>query len=174
MVWIIFAVVAAYFFMVFVALRLVAPFYGFKVWDKVPELPKQMRQKIRELENQSPNQYEYLQAVYNLVLDKTLHQWKHTRFKAGTQLTRGLVSNLPELWNTDKFIYCTQINYLAFCLLAGSKFFKPADVREKVIFLNFVAHQYLQVRVGEQWVDFDPAGIGIRGGGLGQHARIFG
>ena len=63
---------------------------------------------------------------------------------------------------------------MAFVMLANSKFFKEDDIRFKYIFLNFVPHQYLQVKVGEKWIDFDPAGAGIRGKPLGTHQSFLG
>jgi hypothetical protein len=167
-------ILAIYVTLVFVVARLVAPFYGFKN-PKVPEsLPAEIKKAIVELEAKSSDQQSYLQAVYDLVLDKTLYQWKHTRFKAGIRLSRGFVKDLSEIWSTQDFIYCTAINYVSFVLLTGSKYFQTSDVKVRHVFLNFVAHQYLQVKVGEKWIDFDPSGSGIRGKKLGTHASIFG
>jgi len=167
-------IIVAYFLLIFVGLRLVVPFLGFKKSQPPADLPLEIRQAIAQLENQSTDQMSYLQAVYNLVLDKTLHQWQHTRFKAATRVPRAFVNDLAEIWQTKDFIYCTAINYVIFVMLAGSKYFKESDVRTRHVFVNFVIHQYLQVRVGEQWIDVDPAGTGIRGKPLGNHLSFFG
>jgi hypothetical protein len=42
------------------------------------------------------------------------------------------------------------------------------------VFVNFVIHQYLQVKVDNGWIDVDPAGTGIRGKPLGKHLSWFG
>ena len=167
-------IAAAYFFVVFVLLRLVAPFYGFKQYTPPRDLPTKVRQAITELENKSHDQMSYLQEVYDFVTDKTINQWKHTRFKTITNARSGFINDLEEIWESEGFVYCTAINFVAYTLIANSKFFKIDDVKVKHVFLNFVAHQYLQVQVADKWVDFDPAGSGIRGGGLGTHAAIFG
>ncbi|MBI5530465.1 MAG: hypothetical protein HY918_03110 [Candidatus Doudnabacteria bacterium] len=138
------------------------------------EPPQDIKNTIAALEAACINQQAYLEAVYNLVLDKTLHQWHHTRFQAAFRISRLFVKDLLEIWQTKDFLYCTAINYSAFILLAQSKFFTANDIKVKHIFLNFVPHQYLQVKVGEKWVDFDPAGSGVRGLPLGTHAEWFG
>jgi hypothetical protein len=167
-------VAVIYFFLVFVLLRLVAPFYGFRQYAPPTDLPPKVREAILGLENKSHDQMSYLQAVYDFVTDKTINQWKHTRFKSATNFSRGFINDLEEIWESEGFVYCTAINFVAYTLIANSKFFKVEDVKVRHVFLNFITHQYLQVRVGGKWMDFDPAGSGIRGGGLGTHASIFG
>lgn len=147
---------------------------GFGGFRPPQALPQEVGAAIAEMESRSANQQAYLQAAYGLVLEKTLHQWQHTRFKAATRIYRLKVRDLKEIWQTRKFIYCGPINYLLYVLLVESKFFRPEDVKVRHVFLNFVLHQYLQVRVGEAWVDADPAGAGIRGKPLGAHASLFG
>ena len=172
--WTILIIIAAYFFLVFVVSRLVVPFMGFKQYLPPTDLPPEIKQAIAELENKSHDRMSYLQAVYGLVLDKTLHQWKHTRFKAATRLSRAWDKDLSEIWQTRDFIYCTAINYLIFAMLASSKYFKTQDVRIRHMFVNFFIHQYLQVNVAGKWIDIDPAGTGIRGKFLGTHLSFFG
>lgn len=163
-----------YFLLVFVGLRLVVPFMQFGKYNSPIDIPKEIRDAVTDLENKSENQKEYLQNTYNLILDKTLNQWEHNRFKAGTHLHRLFVKDAGEMWKTNKFLYCQGINYLAYLLLIGSKYFTKTDVKRAHVFLNFVLHQYLKVKVGEGWVDFDPAGAGIRGKLLGKHQSWFG
>lgn len=163
-----------YFFVVFVVLRLVVPFMGFKQNMPKAELPLEMESKIAELENKSQNQMTFLQGVYDVVLNKTLHQWQHTRFKAAIYVPKLFVDSLTEIWQTNGFIYCNAINFVGFSMLVNSNFFTAKDIKVRYVFLNFVLHQYLQVKVGESWIDFDPAGSGIRNGLLGTHAGLFG
>ncbi|MCL5008881.1 MAG: hypothetical protein M1400_00890 [Patescibacteria group bacterium] len=168
------AIIAGYFFIVFVLLRLVAPFMGFGGFKAPAAVPDEMQKAIKDLESKAASQQAYLQAVYDLVLEKTLHQWQHTRFKAGTRIYRMTVRDLKEIWSTQKFIYCGPINFAVFTLLVKSRYFTEQDIRVRHVFLNFVPHQYLQVRIGEKWVDVDPAGAGIRNQPLGTHASFFG
>ncbi len=167
-------ILAVYFFMAFVGIRLIVPFFEFKEPMPVVRPPREIQDKITELENTCLNRQAYLQAVFNFVLDKTLHQWHHTRFQAAVRLPRLFVKDLSEIWQTKDFVYCTAINYVGFTMLVNSKFFTPSDIKVRHMFLNFVLHQYLQVKVGEEWVDFDPAGSGVRQKPLGTHAGYFG
>ncbi len=168
-IWVL-VILAVYFLIVFVGLRLVVPFMGFGGYKPPTDLPTEIKNTISELENQSRDQMSYLQAAYGFVLGR----WEHSRFKAATQLHKLFRKDLKEIWNVKGFIYCPTINFLVYTLLANSKFFKAGDVKVKHVFLNFVPHQYLQVRVGSQWIDVDPAGTGIRGKPLGQHLSFFG
>lgn len=167
-------IIAIYFLLVFGVSRFVVPFMGFERYNLPTDLPVEIRNTISTLENRSTDKQSYLQAVYDVVLDKNLHQWKHTRFKAATRLPRAFVKDLNEIWETQDFVFCMAINFVVFVLLAKSKFFKEDDVRVRHVFANFIIHQYLQVKVGEKWVDVDPAGTGIRGKPLGQHLSFFG
>ncbi len=174
LIWVL-AVIAVYFFIVFFLLRLAVPFMGFGGRLVLPgRLPNDIKLAITNLERKSSGPGEYLQHAYDLILQKSLQQWGHTRFKAGTHLHRLFARDPEEMWHTEKFLYCQGINYLSFLLLAGSRFFAPDDIRARAVFLNFVPHQYLQVRLQGKWEDFDPAGAGIRGGRLGRHAEWFG
>lgn len=171
---ILFWIFVVYFFIVFIGLRFVAPFMGFKQYLPPNILPEEIKQEIKNLEASSHDQESYLKLAYDLVMQKTLHRWKHSRFQAAFKLPRLFVNDLEEIWHTNKFIYCTGINFILYTLLANSKYFKAEDVKIKYVFLNFVLHQYLKVKVNGIWVDADPAGAGIRGKPLGQHASLFG
>ncbi len=167
-------VVGGYFLLVFVGLRLVAPFMGFRQYEPPKQISDDIKQAIINLENKSTDQISFLQNLYNFILEKNHSQWAHTRGRAAVMLPRLFVKDLNEIWQTKKFVYCNAINFVAYAMLANSKFFKASDVKVQHVFLNFVAHQYLKVKVGEKWVDFDPAGSGIRGGSLGTHVKFIG
>ncbi len=166
--------VAIYVLLVYVMSRFVVPFMewgGFKPPLKVPE---EIKAVILDLEAQSKDQFSYLQAVFDLVMEKNKYQWNHTRFQAATRLPRAFVKDLSEIWSTKDFIYCTAINYLVSALLVNSKYFRPEDIKVQHVFVNMFIHQYLKVRVGNTWIDIDPAGTGIRGKPLGTHLAGFG
>ena len=168
------AILSGYFLLVFVGFRLVVPFMGFKQYSPPTNLPQEVRETILELENKSTDQMSYLKAVYNLIMQKNNQQWHHGRFKAATHLHRLFVKNLQEIWQTKKFIYCTGINFVIYTMLVNSKFFKVSDIKVKHCFANMILHQYLQVKIGDKWIDVDPAGTGIRGKPLGTHLAGFG
>jgi len=163
-----------YVLIVFMGFRLLVPFMGFKKPGLPVVIPKEIKNIITELEISSSSPDQYLRAVYNLVLNKTLHQWKHNRFQAVLRLPRLFVRDLHDIWRTEDFIYCTGINYVMFIMLSNSSFFKPEDIEFRHVFVNFVVHQYLKVKVGDNWVAVDPAGTGIRGKPLGSHLVFFG
>lgn len=137
-------------------------------------VPDEIKAAIVDLELRGHDQLSYLEVVYELVLDKNRHQWRHSRFQAALRLPRAFVTDLSEIWETKDFIYCTAMNYLVAVLLVNSKYFKAEDIRVRHVFVNFFIHQYLQVNVGGKWVDVDPAGTGIRGKPLGTHLAGFG
>lgn len=167
-------ILATYLVLIFVALRFIAPLFRAKDFVLPKIMPEEIKATILDLESASKDQLTYLEAAYALVMEKNKYQWQHTRFQAALKLPRLFVKDASEIWSTKKFIYCTAINYILFVLLAGSKFFKREDVRIKHVFLNFVIHQYLQVKVSGKWLDVDPAGAGVRGKPLGQHQAWFG
>ena len=166
--------ISGYAFAVFVLLRLIAPFMGFRKYALPANIPPEVRQAILELESRSADQASYLKETYDFILQKNLQQWRHTRGKAALHIHRLFLRDLSKIWNTQGFVYCTGINFVTYVLLARSKFFVESDVRLRHVFANMVSHQYLQVKVGEKWVDADPAGIGIRGKPLGTHLAGFG
>jgi hypothetical protein len=184
--WIIFSVIAVYILLVYVASRFVVPFMGWRGFERPVAVPEGISMKIAELESHAVDQQSYLTLVYDFVLEKTLNQWEHTRFRAATHIPRAFVKDLKEIWETKKFVYCTGINYLIFVMLTGSKFFSAKGgsasggkavnefIRVRHVFVNFFIHQYIQVKIGDKWVDVDPAGTGIRGKPLGTHLAGFG
>lgn len=169
LIWIV-AIIAAYFFIVFILLRLVAPYMGFRKYELPKELPEGVRLKISELENQSADGMVYLQNTYKFVLSR----WEHARGKAAVMWPKLFLQGLEKIWNTKGFIYCQTMNFVAHVLIANSKFFKAGDVEVKYVFLNFVPHQYLQIKIGDKWIDFDPAGAGIRSLPVGRHMSFIG
>ncbi len=174
LMWLIFLTIAVYSFFVFVVLRLVAPFLGFRQYHLPHEIPVEIRQAIARLESRASGRESFLQAVYTFILEKNSVQWRHTRLSAAMRLPRLFVSDLSEIWNTRDFVYCTGINFVVYVMLANSKYFTVGDIRLKHTFANMVLHQYLKVKVGQKWVDVDPAGTGIRGKPLGTHLAGFG
>lgn len=171
---IILGLAALYSFCIYIASRFLVPFMSFSGFKAPAKIPEEIKAAILDLELRATSERTYLEAAYELVLDKTLHQWHHTRFAAATHLHRAFVKDLGEIWLTKKFLYCTAINYLLFTLLVGSKYFKTEDVKVRHVFVNFFIHQYLKVKVNGGWVDVDPAGTGIRAKPLGTHLAGFG
>ncbi len=168
-------VLGGYFLLVFVGFRLVVPFMGFRQYQPpIGNIPEEIKQAVAELENKSFDQMSYLQAAYNLIMEKNFKQWKHTRFYAAVRPYRAFITNISELWHTNEFIYCTSMNFLLYTLLVNSKFFKASNVKLKYSFANGIIHQYMKVKVEDKWIDADPAGTGIKNEPLGTHLAGFG
>jgi hypothetical protein len=169
-IYITFFILAAYLIFAFVILRFFIPFMGFKKSPLPKNLPLEMKETICRMELEYSNPQVFLQAIYSFVLTKL----DHSRFGVLRYFPRLFRRDISKIWQDGGFAHCNGINYLAFTMLANSKFFKEDDIRFKYIFLNFVPHQYLQVKVGDKWIDFDPAGAGIRGKVLGTRQSFIG
>lgn len=170
MIWYIVYIITGYFFLVFFVLRLTAPFMGFRQPVPVGELPGEMRQAIAELEVQSQGPSDYLQKAFKFVLSR----WYAERHKAVTELPKLFRGNLQQIWQQPGYAHCTTQNFILYTLLVNSRFFKPDDIRIRHVFLNFVPHQYMKVRVEQGWIDVDPAAVssgitvyGKHGSGIG-------
>ncbi len=163
-------IIAIYFFLVFVGLRLVVPFMGFGRFRLPHEIPQEIKNKIVALENSAADQSQYLEAAYNLVISK----WHAGRMNTVLLAPLAFRTNLLKIWNAPGFAHCNTQNYMLFVLLAGSKYFTDTDVLPRCVMFNLFIHQYLKVKVGERIVDVDPAGASIRGLPLGTHIEWFG
>lgn len=171
--WVI-LILVIYCFLVYVASRFIVPFMGFSGFKAPREVPEEIKAAVADLEIKATDQRSFLEAAYELVMEKNHSQWNHTRFQAAFRLPRAFVTDLAEIWQTKDFIYCTAMNFLLATLLASSKYFKQEDILVRHVFVNMFIHQYLKVKVGDTWVDVDPAGSGIRGKPLGSHLSWFG
>lgn len=163
-------IVAVYFFLVFFVLRLVAPFMGFGKYQPPKNLPPEIKDKITELENSSYDQMSYLRLAFDFVLSR----WYAVRYKAATDFIKLFRSDLKQIWQQPGYAHCTTQNFILNVLLLSSKYFKTEDIKVRHVFLNFVPHQYLQVRVNGQWIDVDPAATSSGIAKFGEHGSNFG
>jgi hypothetical protein len=155
---------------VFVVLRMAVPFMGFGRLKMPAELPKEVQDKIAELESTSAGQNFYLQAAYVFVTGR----WHAGRLATVFYAPLAFRKNISEIWQSSEYAHCNTQNYLLFLLLTGSKFFKPEDIKIKTVFFNFFIHQYLSVKTEKGWVSVDPAGASIHGKKLGEYISFFG
>jgi hypothetical protein len=163
-------ILAAYFFIVFVLLRLVVPFMGFGRLRLPKALPEEYKVAIADLEGKASSSEEYLRLAYDLVLSK----WHAGRMDTIYHAPKAFRTDILKIWNQPGYAHCTTMNYVLFILLAGSKYFKPEDIQVKSVFFNMFIHQYLKVRIGDRWINADPGGAAIRGLPFGARARFFG
>jgi hypothetical protein len=162
-------VLAGYFFVVFFVLRLVVPFMGFSEPEVPKQIPDEMVQMIKTWEAQASKPEDFLQNVFEFVRKN----WWSDRFKTILKFPLAFRSDINQIWHERGYAHCTTANYVLFVLLVNSKFFKPGEIRFRQVFLNFFIHQYLQVRVGDRWLDVDPGGSNIGKFGLNRHASGF-
>ncbi|OGE74410.1 MAG: hypothetical protein A3I07_00645 [Candidatus Doudnabacteria bacterium RIFCSPLOWO2_02_FULL_42_9] len=163
-------IAAIYSFIVFILLRLVTPYTGFGKLPKPKQIPHEIIVKISELETASSNSQEYLQKIYDFVTSR----WHAGRFTTIFYAPLAFRTNLMKIWKSPGFAQCNTQNYIVFVMLTNSKFFKPEDIKLRTVFFNFFLHQYLKVKVGNEWINVDPAGASIRGKPLGAYISIFG
>lgn len=155
-----------YIFLVFFLSRLIVPHYGFTK-SKIPEkIPQEWEEVIEDLKKTAHSQEEYLKNAYGYI---STH-YKGGRFK--TVLRFKLLFQDP-FSHKDGYIQCNIQNYLLRVLLVKSGWFEEKDIQVKVTILNFFTHQYLQVKVGGEWIDVDPH-ESYKGVPLGKHSQWFG
>lgn len=163
-------IASLYFFIVFIALRLITPFMGFGKLPILIPIPEEIKIKIKELESASATPEEYLVLAYGFVTSR----WHAGRFDTIQRAPLAFRKDLTKIWSEPGYAHCNTQNYILFVLLVGSKFFNPEDVKGKCVFFNFFIHQYLQVQVAGRLISADPAGASIRHKPLGSHIKLFG
>jgi len=163
-------VVALYVLIVFVVLRLIVPFMTLRGFAVPGELPDEVSSTINNLEARANNEREYLKLVYEFVGSR----WHAGRMETLWYAPLAFRKNIEDIWKHPGYAHCTTQNYLVFVLLVGSKFFSAHDIQLKTVFLNLFIHQYLEVKVGGQWTDLEPAGSSIRGMSRCDHISFFG
>ena len=164
------AALIAYFFVVFILLRLIVPFMGFRDFDMPQKLPQEIQSEIKDLEARAKTKKEYLELVYGFVTSR----WHAGRIETLSHAPLAFRTDLIKIWHPG-YGHCNTQNHITGVLLAGSKWFDSKDIKLKHVFFNFFIHQYLQIKLeGGEWMDVDPAGASIRGMPLGAHIQFFG
>ncbi|MFA4941118.1 MAG: hypothetical protein WC582_00770 [Patescibacteria group bacterium] len=159
---------AVYIIFSFFLSRFFVPHLSF--WQSpVPEtIPREMEETIEKLKTQSSSPKEFLELSFNYLGKKY-----HSERLATILKFSYLFKNLENVWVTNGFIPCTQSNFLLRIFLVKSGFFREDDIRRRHVFVNFVPHQYLQVKLDDKWLDVD-VGEKHRGMPIGKHLKYFG
>lgn len=145
-----FYIITIYILLAFVLLRLVIPHLGFKE-DSIPErIPESMLAKINEIKNQSGGPEQFLNLAYDYLGSRFRSERLNTILKLDY-----LYKSPEQAWQMNGYLPCTISNYLLKIFLVKSDFFRLEDIKARVVFLNFVPHQYLQVKVNGRWLDVD-------------------
>jgi hypothetical protein len=127
-----------------------------------------MGKEIEELKNKSNSPKEFLELTYNFLGTKY-----HSERLATVLKFHYLFKDLEDIWSRAGFIPCNQSNFLMRIFLVRSGFFKDEEIRRRHVFVNFVPHQYLQVKLDNKWLDVD-VGEKYRGMPIGKHLKYFG
>ncbi|HET9946541.1 MAG TPA: hypothetical protein VFQ63_00610 [Patescibacteria group bacterium] len=154
-----------YLFLVFVVPRFIVPNYGFTKSSLPSKIPQRFQEVIEKLTKESSSQEEFLKKAYDYITTT----YEGGRFKTFVYFYYPFLN--PFRFEKG-FAQCNIQNYLLRTLLVRSKFFTEEDIRVRVVFLNFFTHQYLQVRVGDTWLDIDPHAHSI-GISFGKRAFLF-
>lgn len=159
---------SVYLLAVFVLSRFVIPHAGFKE-EIIPEqIPETMADKINEFKDRAESREEFLNLAYDYLGSRYCSERLNTILKFNY-----LFKRLDEIWLLEGYIPCTMSNYLLKIFLVKSGWFKEGDLRRRHVFVNFIIHQYLQVKLGDNWLNVD-VGEKQRGLPLGRHLKYFG
>jgi len=160
--------IAFYVLVVFILSRLVIPHLGFKE-DNIPEqIPESMLAKINEIKNQSSSREQFLNLAYNYLGSRFRSERLNIFLKFNY-----LFKLVGEVWQMNGYLPCTINNYLLKIFLVKSGWFKETEIRRRHVFVNFVIHQYLQVKINDKWLDVD-VGEKQRGMPIGKYLKYFG
>ncbi|MDD5032371.1 MAG: hypothetical protein PHR36_05045 [Patescibacteria group bacterium] len=161
-------IIVLYFVLVFGLSRFFIPHLSFGS-DPMPEkIPADMEKVIEELKNKANSPREFLELAFDYLGTKY-----HSERLATILKFNYLFKKLDEILALSGYIPCTQSNFLMRIFLVRSGLFDDGDIKKKHVFVNFVPHQYLQVRIDNNWIDVD-VGEKQRGMELGKHLKYFG
>jgi len=141
--------VLAYLLVVWVGIRLIVPYFGYRK-DQLPqEIPPVLEQLIQQFSNDSANDFDFLEKTYEYITSK----YKGSRIKTITNFWRAFQNPVNA---KAGFLPCNSQNYLLRLMLVKSGRFTENHIQVRVVPLNFFIHQYLRVNIDGQWINVDP------------------
>jgi len=161
-------IIALYIIIVFILIRLFIPHFGFKCKSLPDKIPLEMEKVINELKSKAKSAGEFLALAYDYLGSK----YRSERFNTVLKF-HYLFKDLDEVWTRSGYLPCSQSNYIMKIFLTRSGFFRASDIKTKHVFVNFVPHQYLRLKINKQWIDID-VGEKQRGLPIGRHLKFFG
>ena len=160
-------IILSYLFLVFILSRFVIPHLGNGV-DLLPtKIPADMEKTIVELKAQVKTKEEFLNLAFQFLGKKYRSERLNTIIKFNY-----LFKPLEEIWSMSGYIPCTQSNYLLRIFLVNSGFFRENEIKKRHVFLNFVIHQSLKVKLDKKWVNVE-VGEADRGIKIGEYLKFF-
>ncbi|MFA6394289.1 MAG: hypothetical protein WCW25_05510 [Patescibacteria group bacterium] len=161
-------ILASYVFIVFGLSRFAIPHLNSRP-EKIPDkISEDMENAINELRAGSKSAGEFLNLTFNYIGNK----FRSERFNTILKF-HYLFFPLEKVWPMSGYMPCTISNFMLTVFLVKSGYFKAEDIKKKHVFVNFIPHQYLKMKVGESWIDVD-VGEKQRGLPIGKHLRFFG
>jgi len=158
--------IIGYFVFVWIILRMIVPYMGFRKAKIADPVPIHLQEAIQNIKSQSSNQADALRFSYEYVV----RTYYGNRIKTVSNFWRafGRYDN-----KTAGFLPCNMQNHLLRNILVKSGFFSDTDINVKVTPFNFFIHQYLQVRIGKKFTDVDPWShfLGLN---IGERSSFFG
>ncbi len=156
-----------YFMTVFVFIRFFIPHFTFEEDPLPEEIPSDMKNVIEGLSRKAESPKEFLELSYEYVGNKYHSQRLNVILKFNY-----LFKSLDEVWKMEGYMPCTQSSFVLRIFLVKSGFFKDSEVKRKHIFVNFITHQYLEVKLDGKWVSVD-VGEKQNGMPIGKHLNYF-
>lgn len=145
------AVLLAYVLVTFVLVPRIVPLMG---RSELPaRIPQQLSEAAKQLASETRTKYELVQAAAYYLLSQN----HGGRFSALMHARLAFESHVSKLLRREGFMHAHHLNYLLRILLVESGRIPNEDIRTRVTFFNFQAHEYLQVRIAGQWYDVDLA-----------------
>jgi len=142
---------------------------NFLVPPPVPAvLPKGLELEVSSIKCRTRE--DTLRAAYAVLTKK----YRGYRLRTVTRLLELFDVDVAALWAKNRFLHCTNLNYLLEIMLLHSGKFSEADIRFRWTTVNFLSpHQYMQIKLDDgQWVDADLWGA-VYGIEFGSHAHGF-
>ena len=166
MITLIFYVIFIYILLVWIITRIIVPHLGF-MKSAIPEkVPTEFEIIIQDINTQAKDNLDFLKKSYEYVTN----QYHGSRTL--TVLHFWYAFQNPIL-HKPGFLPCTGQNFLLRVMLVKSGRFNYKEIEVKTIPLNLFIHQYLKVKVGNDWIDVDPWSYFLRKN-LGQKSAFVG
>lgn len=135
-------------------------------------VPMEMRSKIIELDSSSISDMDYLMKVYDFV-DQRYSSKPRYYLRYWNFLALFLERDVAKIWEGTDDRPCNIQNYLVKIMLLESGRFSEKDIKVMNTFCTVTPHQYLQVKIGDEWINVDAWGSEY-GASFGEHAGCFG
>lgn len=145
----IFYIVFLYLLFVWVLLRLVVPYMGFKKTPITDSLPEHLKVAIEEVKTNSQTQRDALQHAYAYIVQR--YHGNRVRTVLNFWRAFGTYEN-----KSPGFLPCNMQNQLLRTILVKSGYFNDADITIRHTPLNLFIHQYLEVKVDGYSIAVDP------------------